>query len=178
MNKEEMISRWNALEEALDGYFNLIDSWTEEQRKFQPNGEWSANQVTEHMISSETGTFGYMKKKSSSGWEILEVTGQENKQNSETLNSRLSSDLRIKAPAVLPEPGNAFPHEGMKAQWKNMRIEMKSFFDAIDPIHYDKLVFKQPVAGMLNVLQTMEFLTNHIHHHYSQIHRIAAAQQI
>jgi len=172
----ELAIKWDAFEKARHEFLEHLSGFDTSNFNKQPeDGGWSASQVLEHILSSETGTLGYMMKKSSSGWDGLEVTGQEQHNNSKALNERLSSDMRIAAPAVLPQPTNTFTQEQIIEQWQQLRNKFQDFLNSIEERHYDKLVFKQPVAGMLNVVQAIEFLTLHIHHHIPQLQRIQAA---
>jgi DinB superfamily len=168
-----LAKKWEAFEKARHEFLIQLAEFNTSNFNKQPeDGGWSASQVVEHILSSETGTLGYMMKKSSSGWETLEVTGEEQSNNSKALNDRLSSDMRIAAPAVLPQPTNAYNQEQLKDQWQQLRDKYQDFLNNIEERHYDKLVFKQPVAGMLNVVQAIEFLTLHLKHHIPQLHRI------
>jgi hypothetical protein len=45
----------------------------------------------------------------------------------------------------------------------------------IEPAHFNKLVFRQPAAGMLSVLHALEFMDAHLRHHLPQIQRINQA---
>ncbi len=168
----ELKSRWVSLSKARQTILDELNTWPEDHIQQQPAQGWSASQVLEHILSSETGTLGYMKKKSTSGWETLEVTGEEHKERSNALNSRLVSPMKIQAPSVLPEPTNQYALTQLISAWDRLRAEMEHFLASVDVAHYDKLVFRQPVAGMLNLLQTVEFLENHIHHHIPQLERI------
>jgi hypothetical protein len=138
-----------------------------------PAGEWSIAQVVEHILSSETGTLGYMKKKSSGGWDALEDVGDEHHASSAAINARLESDERYKAPDVLPEPTNAIALNELFEKWNALRTELVEFVSRIQPEHFHKLVFRQPAAGMLSVLHALEFMDAHLRHHLPQIERIS-----
>jgi len=172
----ELETRWNDLVHAQEAFLASLNGWSDEQLRKQAEGSWSANQVLEHILIAETGTLGYMKKKSSSGWDVLEKTGEEHIQKSKAVNTRLASPDRYQAPSVLPEPTNNYSFEQMNTQWKMLREDMIKFISSVDDVHYDKLVFRQPIAGMLNLLQAMEFMNYHIRHHLPQIQRIKEAQ--
>lgn len=137
-----------------------------------PAGEWSIAQVVEHILSSETGTLGYMKKKTSGGWDSLEDAGDEHRTSSAAINARLESNERYKAPDVLPEPSNTLAPGELFEKWNALRIELVEFVSDIQPEHFHKLVFRQPAAGMLTVLHTLEFMDAHVRHHLPQIERI------
>ena len=138
-----------------------------------PAGEWSIAQVVEHILSSETGTLGYMKKKSSGGWDALENAGDEHRASSTAINARLESNERYKAPDVLPEPTNAIALNELFEKWNALRTELVEFVSHIQPEHFHKLVFRQPAAGMLSVLHALEFMDAHLRHHLPQIERIS-----
>jgi hypothetical protein len=137
-----------------------------------PAGEWSLAQVVEHLLASETGTLGYMKKKSSGGWDALEDAGEDHHASSAAINTRLESNERYKAPDVLPEPTNAIALGVLIEKWNTLRKELLDFVSNIEPAHFQKLVFRQPAAGMLTVLHALEFMDAHLRHHLPQIKRI------
>ena len=138
-----------------------------------PAGEWSLAQVVEHLLASEGGTLGYMKKKSSGGWDALEDAGSDHHASSAAINARLESNERYKAPDVLPEPSNAIALSDLIVKWNALRAELLDFVSTIQPEHFNKLVFRQPAAGMLNVLHALEFMDAHLRHHLPQVARIS-----
>ena len=178
MNQHELDLRWNKLVEAREKFLEEFNAMTDAQRSWQPTDGWSTNQVLDHILVAETGTLGYMKKKSSSGWDILEDTTEEIRGKSELFNTRLGTNERWKAPEILPQPSNESSFDELCRRWELLRTDMQQFFQEIQPAHYEKLVFKQPYAGMLNSLQALEFMTMHIRHHIHQIHRIKNEQGI
>jgi hypothetical protein len=137
-----------------------------------PTGEWSIAQVVEHLLASEGGTLGYMKKKSSGGWDALEDAGDEHRASSAAINARLESNERYKAPDVLPEPTNAIVLNELLTKWNSLRAELDAFVSHVQPEHFHKLVFRQPAAGMLTVLNALDFMDAHVRHHIPQIERI------
>jgi hypothetical protein len=178
MHKEEVVKRLQALDQALTDFMAQMKNIPSHLWMTQPEeGSWSATQVTEHLLASERGTLGYMMKKSSGGWEILERTGEEQLTSSSKLNERLSSNERYSAPSILPQPENKMSAEEAERHWSEIRSKLRAFAESVDPVHYDRLVFRQPAAGMLNILQTLEFLTLHMRHHLPQIERIAQTIQ-
>lgn len=166
------------LNETTQDFISIIQGWTPQQLSARQGADWSANQVIEHLITSETGTLGYMKKKSSSGWDTLEEATEENKTAGKALTTRLSSNQKIVAPSVLAEPSNQFTNEQLIAGWQAQRNELKLFLDNVAPQHYNKLVFRQPAIGMIDIISTMQFMERHVHHHIFQLERIKGTQQL
>ncbi len=169
-------SLFNKLEITTEDFFARIEGWTDSQLAQRPaNDEWSANQVIEHLLIAEGGTLGYMKKKTSGGWDTLEEHNMESAAAGKALVSRLSGESKLKAPSVLPEPTNQINNDELKVRWKELRIELDIFLREIKPEYYNKLLFRQPAAGMLNIQDTMRFMIAHVHHHSSQLDRIKAS---
>lgn len=167
----ELAKRWNKLQESKLQMESILASANCDPH-FQPDGTWSMAQVIEHLLASEGGTLGYMKKKSSGGWDSLEEANEEHHAQSNAINARLESAERYKAPDVLPEPGNTVSMEELLSRWNLQREELFQFLATIDSAHFNKLVFRQPAAGMLSILHTLEFMDAHLRHHIPQIERI------
>jgi len=167
--------RWQQLSDPKDDMWLLIDSIAAENMQRPEPDNWSATQVIEHLLASEGGTLGYMLKKSSGGWDTLENADKAHHENSRSINERLRSDERYKAPDVLPVPPNASSKEELMNQWNALREKLENFIDTIEVQHLDKLVFRQPAAGMLNIVHTLEFMEAHLRHHLPQVQRILAS---
>jgi len=155
-----------------------LDGMSPKQLAASQNESWSAVQVIEHIMWSETGTLGYMKKKTSSGWEGLLLASEEENLKSSMLNNRLASDERYKAPAILPDPEGKKTLQELVNDWNLLREDIVKFVNDLDENFYDRLVFKQPIAGPLSLFQTLQFLNHHMRHHIPQIKRIKEAQGI
>jgi hypothetical protein len=158
---------------TTEQFISSYDAFSTEQLVTKENGDnWSPNQVMEHILIAETGTLGYMLKKTSGGWdELPEVDNSANPGAVELVN-RLNTDMRIKAPGILPEPTNEMSKDVMMAKWKQLRTELELFLNSIPTHHLTKMVFRQPSAGPMNITQTLEFMEAHIGHHMHQIARI------
>jgi hypothetical protein len=163
--------RWKKLEASKQQFVSLLSNKRFEAHA-QPLAGWSLAQVVEHLLASEGGTWGYMRKKSSGGWEALEDASAEHHEKSRAIIERLQSDERYLAPDILPQPTNAIALHELLAQWDEQRQELLKFIREIQPNHYHKLVFRQPAAGMLTVLHALEFMEAHLRHHMPQAERL------
>jgi len=176
MNEDGLIDRWNALVDARESFLQEMDEFEPDQLATRPpEGGWCALQVMEHVLASETGTLGYMRKKTSSGWESLEPAGPEQIAAGEALVARLQSGERYSAPAILSEPLGLESYALMAERWESLRAEMELFVFALDEEYYNRLVFRQPAAGLLHLFHTLEFLCHHLNHHTPQLVRIRTA---
>lgn len=161
------------MEKARADYLALIESWPVERLSHQPEGGWSALQVTEHLIASEYGTLQYLQKKTLAPVDSLEMSDEATAEASRKLNLALKSDLKWKAPGVLAPPSGKHGLETLIHQWDDLRKGWERLLNGIDEGYLHRQVFRHPVAGRLDLLQTLSFVEHHIHHHVHQIKRIA-----
>lgn len=169
------------LEEALaglkmqkDDFIEIIKGLPKEVIDRPPNGKtWNVSQVLEHVIVSERGTLGYMIKKTSSGWEEIEIATEEHAHEATKLHDALVSDKKWAAPSVLPKPTGERTLEHQFAFWNGVRSKYHEFLGGLDANFHVRQVFRHPYAGKLNLWQTLDFLTNHIVHHKHQIKRMS-----
>lgn len=168
----ETASLFHALEQAKNHALEYFQTLDENQMRKAPEGEWNMLQVIEHILFSETGTLGYMKKKTSGGFDALQSVSDAEIAAGNALVDRLKSAERYKAPAILPQPEGQVSLAQLKHTWDALRLEMSAFIHAFPEEHLDKLVFKQPAAGMLTLHDALRFLTQHIEHHYAQLERL------
>ncbi|MDG1261195.1 MAG: DinB family protein [Flavobacteriales bacterium] len=149
-----------------------LATWTESELKNHDEGQWNALQVVDHVITSEKGTLGYLMKKTKANPADLPIQGQANEIAGSKLNDALKTDRKWKAPDVLPQPKGDRSLEEMAAYWEGLQGKMVEFVSSLDKAFDDKLIFRHPIAGLLDLKATIEFLANHIDHHMHQLHRI------
>lgn len=163
---------YNKLERQRNEVRSLIGTLSAEGYRTAPAGQWSVAQVVMHLVTSEELSVSYMKKKAL-GIERLNDSGI--KQSMLLILLRLSQRLpmRYKAPAVIVASTPEAPDlDELLRHWEKCRSDLKTFLETIDPQHAQRLIFKHPIAGMLNVRQAMEFTYEHINHHLPQIKRL------
>lgn len=151
-----------------------LEQWDEQDLRFKPNGTWNALQVVDHIINSEKGTLGYMMKKTLAKADELPERGEAEQSAGNQLNAALKSDRKWKAPAVLPDPADNRSLQEMAAYWEGLQLKIREFTSNLDAAYNNKLIFRHPLSGTLDMEQTVAFLANHIEHHMYQIKRIKA----
>jgi len=90
------------------------------------------------------------------------------------LVKRLDSGERYKAPAILPDPTGGASLAELNYKWDQIREQLNTFVSNVPEEFYDRLVFKQPVAGMITLEGTLDFLNAHLRHHFIQLERLRA----
>ncbi|MFZ6052189.1 DinB family protein [Halocola ammonii] len=176
MNKD-IENQLDALEKSKNEMLSILSQWSEEELNQKPDDKsWSALQVVEHVMGSEKGTLGYMKKKTQASPEDLPEATEENRLASIQLNEVLKSTKRYEKPDVMPEPEGKFSFDQYTEEWNKLNLAYRDFFENLDNAYLDRQVFRHPFSGMLSARQTIDFLINHIAHHIHQLNRIKQAQ--
>lgn len=177
MKTEEMKKAWIIWEFAKERMLDELEYWDVTKLTEAPEGQWNSLQVLEHVMLSEKGCLEYMLKKTASGHEALDIMGEEQIKNSATLNEKLASDQKWKAPDAMPDPSGDASLSEMIVAWDELHSKYEKFLRQLDEAFYDRLVFRHPYAGPLSLEQTFEFLTEHINHHMHQLKRLKASHE-
>lgn len=172
---ETIRSQWSEMEKQKAAFLSYLESWDQSKRSFGPEGGWNALQIIEHLMTSESGTLQYILKKIQSGSQDLEVRSEREQSNGKKLVAALESSQRFKAPEMLQPPKGNPDFETLKNQWRVLRGQWQEVLSSISPEFQDRLVFRHPVVGMLDLEGTLTFLASHIVHHRHQLERIDRA---
>ena len=164
-----LLREWNKLEHLRLAIIALVVDL--DQRNFQTSsgGKWSLGQILIHIVTSEKLALHYMRKKS------LGINAVQNSGFIEPIKLtvlRISQRLPIKynVPKSIHEKTPAPPcKEELLKSWEETRQELKSFLESIEEKNIHKKIFKHPIVGMLNVIQGVAFLREHLLHHKPQI---------
>jgi hypothetical protein len=170
--------RWQAMENMNSQILQEIKNWgTQELQHQNSSNDWNALQVIQHIIISEKGTLGYLMKKTSSGVEGLDKVTAMGKAAGTELQKALKSSEKWKAPNVMPDP-EPIDLEKSIAYWLSLRVKYEEFLGNLDPAFIPLEIFKHPLAGRIDLMDTLDFLSNHIQHHMYQLERIKRAQKL
>jgi DinB family protein len=157
----------------LHFYFkDLLNQLTLPQLDYRENDtKWSIAEIIYHVYLSEKLPCNFMINFSFE--RKNQVLGIKARIRSLILNIVLNSKLKFKAPvnAIENFPEVIDPQELIN-KWDRSN---KEFLDYLENFNSDKLknfIFKHPLAGKLNILQTLEFINSHMVHHKKQIERI------
>ncbi len=164
--------RYQPLENSLNQLLEELSELSGEQLQFKPSEDsWSILEVLDHAYKVEKGTFFYIKKKTKYADE-LPMAGLSSSLSSFILNTALRSSFKFEAPTKYVQPDEDLSFVELREEWDELRDLSRRALDMIDVKLAKKLIFKHPMAGMLNILQTLTFLQAHFDHHLKQIERI------
>ncbi|MBC6609378.1 DinB family protein [Hymenobacter sp. BT507] len=166
--------RLEQLERATERLIQSAEALGERAHQSPGPGRWSAAQVVQHLLVSETGINQYLEKK------IQEAEGLRHAGVGHFLRSRLLRVLlrlpflRFKTPAYLaartPETAPSLPE--LRQQWGSVRRHLEQILNEYPEPLMRRAIFKHPRSGMLTMAQTLDFMVDHVLHHQKQIERI------
>lgn len=169
MNKE-ILRSYQKLERSKEKILGLLEGVSHEKLNQKLNDQkWSILQVLYHMKEAEKQPLAYMKKKTLDPKALYPSTLKQ-QFRSYLLRISLFLPLKFEAPKSVKDniPGE-IKLEELKKDWDQVRKDMQTFLNNLDPTLYDKKIFKHPKVGMINLRQTMVFFQSHFDHHVPQV---------
>lgn len=139
------------------------------------SGGWSALQVMEHLVLSETLSLQYIRKKIGFGG-AFEKRGISSAWRRFLLWGYLSTPIKFKAPVMVAED-NLPQHSSLadvRLRWESLRSQWTQFLEKLPSELLDKAIYKHPVAGRLGWPETIAFFNIHFNRHRKQIRRTLA----
>lgn len=169
---EQLLAAFSLLEQQRETLWALLDTVDEEKLKVpEKEGAWSVNQVLVHISNAEKGTTDYINYKIENNSK-LSKTGLGAKLRYGFLKGMLKLPLKYKLPKQLAQPSNEVGYLELKEQFQSNRSALKDLIENISIELASQNIFKHPFLGRFNLLQTVEFLKEHVAHHEIQIKRI------
>ncbi|MCF8259041.1 MAG: DinB family protein [Flavobacteriales bacterium] len=172
--RKELLKAFEAAEADRKALLTNLDTYSEEVLTRKPSPDaWSVVEVLAHLIKAETGTLNYLRKK-------LEVGGHQKASpfaglRKALLNFVLGLPIRFKAPKVAQlDKGVNMSYAEAKAQWNAVRDGLGTEYQRIDEKLIAHDLFKHPFAGKLNLIQSTEFMRQHMVRHIGQVQRTLA----
>lgn len=163
-------SKYASLEKILDETLAYSDGLSESQLTQSQEGEWNTVQILHHLSTSEVGTVMYLQNKMKAHPDEIENGGIKSFIRGFMLTRALKSkSKKFKAPKVLKEVPDSPNYQKIKLRLKKNRELMEEVLNRFDDKMAKKAYFKHPVAGRINIYQTLDFLNAHFERHAMQI---------
>ncbi|WP_044002507.1 DinB family protein [Hymenobacter swuensis] len=167
--------RFEQLEHATTRMLDAVAALGPKATQSPGPGQWSAAQVVQHLVVSETGIGQYMEKK------LLQAESLEHSGLAAFLKSRLLRVAlrlpftRFKVPSYLEKltPTEVPPLPELQAEWAAVRRRLERLLNEYPGNLLGRAIFKHPRSGMLTIYQTLDFMLDHVLHHQKQVERIA-----
>lgn len=162
------------LEKRRENTLAAFRQYPAEQLNQRPGAnQWSAAEVFSHLITAERLSVAYLNKKLP-GLHDLGHTGllEELKMTLLVISQRMPG-MKFKAPKRVVESTTLHASlSEIEAAWTSVRQELHGLLDRFPPDGMNRKIYKHPVAGYLNIRQTLRFLREHLIHHRPQLRRL------
>jgi uncharacterized damage-inducible protein DinB len=159
------------VEEKKRQLFSTINSAGQDIYIKPSNEKWTISMVAEHLYFSESGILYNIKKYLSKN--KGKSKGLYHDIRSLILRIALKSPMKFKAPPIdLLTPKGEMQLQEIDDNWNNLREEFKKHLEDYTQKNVNILIFKHPAAGMMTIVQTLQFMGQHIDHHLHQVKRI------
>lgn len=165
---------FNDIESRRESIVSSFRSLSSDQLAKAPRpGSWSAAEVLSHLLAAEKLSVAYMQKKyqgihqaSRSGfWEEIKL--------GVLLVSQRMPGLKFRAPKrVVENTPRLMSLDEIDKAWKAVREELQQLLEKIPSDRVDRIIYKHPAAGYLDVRQALVFLREHLIHHEPQLRKL------
>ncbi len=164
-------TKFKKLEKLSAALLAELDAMDQAQLDFIPDsGNWSIQNVLEHVLAAEKAVLSYLLKKNQA--EELPSSGLAESWRGIALTAALRSPLKFQAPRVLRSPQRFASLQDLLTDWKAQREALNEFLEVLPNDRIDRIIFKHPIVGYFNILQTLDFLYEHLNRHARQIRRL------
>lgn len=163
------MSYFDAMLAAHRGIFDAVNDLGVERFNQKPDEKsWSIAQIMEHLFLAEEFSLSYMSKKMKAHGK-LKKAGLSSAFKSKLLNACLRSSVKFKAPSLTNPSDSQYISKEFITQWISHDEKFKQFLLNFPAELVYVEIFKHPVAGKLNMIQTLEFMSIHAQRHKKQI---------
>lgn len=163
---------FRAMEANKQALLDRLGRYETTELSFRPSAsEWSALEILDHLILSESGILDAMIRSIPHGHAVPardRITGR-------LLELLFYTPARVRAPAQAAHilPKGEQPLEAHSAAWSFIRRRMAETLEGVPVEAVRRTGFQHPVSGRMDVPQTLRFLNSHMVHHGYQLRRYA-----
>lgn len=167
--------QWQELCQVREKFWQTAASQSPEKRIQKPTAEaWNLVQVCHHIWLTEDSVLQFVTQKAARQPTLIQkirsfVLGN-------VLKVLLKTPLKFKAPKVVLADVDmqTMSYNQIMERWQETIKGWENYLSTFPPEKNNWLVFKHPIAGPLNIQQSLHFLMTHCQHHQFQLERIIA----
>lgn len=162
--------KFQSLEYQREYLFTLIDQIPTERAnlRFEENS-WSLAEVYYHLYLVEQKVFDDVAARIKH-YNTAKKTGIKEEIRVSILKILLKLPFKYKAPRVVKE---SIPKDvninNLRIDWDNLRQAFELLLNGNSDEDLKLKLFKHPVVGLMNIIQTLDFIKAHHKHHLSQV---------
>ncbi|MEQ8712150.1 MAG: DinB family protein [Cyclobacteriaceae bacterium] len=165
---QELEARKERLLAEMSGYSEEVLNLPEKE------GAWSVIECLHHLYITEWGTGQYIRKKTQKP-ELIPPYSKVAALKLHMLRYTFATGIKFKAPASLPKPSAGLTLESLDKDWVKVRKSIHELMEELPEDLQQKGIFRHPVAGRVNMHQTLDFFNFHFDRHERQIRRVLKA---
>lgn len=164
--------RIRRLEDQKAAMVAEVSAWPEEVRSWRPaDGGWTALQVLDHLVRTETGICGVATKR----FEQPVRIGLRDRVGFKFVHAVFRTRRRVKVPESVGRfinPGQELELAEIVSRWDVGREELARLAAHVEQAACRGGLFKHPVSGWISFEQMLRFFSVHLLHHEFQLERI------
>jgi DinB superfamily len=148
----------------------LVD-WSPQRVSFRPApGSWSAIEVLDHVVKTETGTIADLR----TGLRNAHLLGTEDRPGVAALDRALRSEQFFQVPPgaedIYPDKQTTLPQVAIR--WERTRVELGRMVQELAPEDVRCGLFCHPFAGWMTFAEVLDHFSAHLCHHRFQLARL------
>ena len=158
-------------------FLAAYDALTPAQRSFRPaDGGWTADEIVQHVVKSETGTVAIVAKQAAAGPGRRDI-GEPVESRLAVVEAFMRSDGRTAMPAaVAPHVAPTSPPDaGWRERLGAFGSDWTAIAEALPDTAAGVALMAHPAAGPLTAAGAARFSASHLDHHRRQLERLAAS---
>lgn len=169
----ELQTQFDALEQRRHRLLSELARLGEAQLSFRPApGAWSLLEVVHHLLLVDQAILRAAAHRPVQG-RMRRSVRQRIGYAAVWLVLKLGVRVKIPVRSVAPQVGVSLGE--LREQWGDTRMALQARLNSITERTMRHALGRHPIAGPLNAVQTLLFLTRHFDHHARQINRIQGA---
>jgi len=170
-NKERLVKILQKMQSDGKTIIESSQELDDSQRSREPSpGAWSIDEILWHVYVSERMSIQYMTKKMAYPDQLLPA-GFSARKNSMLLKTFLRSPAKAKVPNSIADIPLEFMGDELIAEWKALRDKLATIIDNTEIDILNRLVYRHPVVGRMDMKGALTFFYEHQRRHGKQIAR-------
>ncbi|MBL7850522.1 MAG: DinB family protein [Cyclobacteriaceae bacterium] len=162
---------FNQIEDRREAILNSFRSLSEEQLNQRPrDGQWSAAEVLNHLVTAERLSVAYIQKKVQGLSELPRTGWWDDFKMGLLIISQRMPGLKFKAPRRVVENTTRMTSLAeIEVAWKAVREDLKMLLESLPEQESDRKIYRHPAVGYLNIRHALIFFREHLIHHAPQL---------
>lgn len=164
--------RFQRLQNLMDQFDQSFRGLTYVQlNQKRTEASWSIAEIVYHISRAEIAITQYIQKKLNNSADVKKA-GLKSLYRATLLRLALRSSRKFRAPKQLDEPHGPYEIEKLMEEWRAVRQQLSETIQQVPQTHIKHELFKHPVVGKINLVQTLSFMGDHMERHLEQIEGI------